>query len=96
MIPGRDVRAEYVVLGWESDGDSFHPFTAMPTGRRRPEMSSNVSPAVRNAGFFAELDISGLPQRVLTIRAWGVDLAHEQVFPLDGIVGLDRGPKALH
>ena len=89
--PARNSRADYVVFGWEDEDDSFHPFTAVPTGQRRSELieTFHVS-AVRNAGFTQEIDISKLPHRNLTLRAWSVDLSREQVFPLEGTVQLNR------
>jgi hypothetical protein len=89
--PARNLRADYVVFGWEDEDRSFHPFTAMPTGQRRSDLIERFhSSALRNAGFTQEIDISKLPHRSLTLRGLSVDLSREQVFPLQGTVRLDR------
>lgn len=89
--PAQNRRADYIVLGWEEEDRSFHPFTAMPTGQRRSDLIEKFkSPAFRNAGFAQEIDVSNLPQRKLTLRAVSVDLARDQVFPMQGSVSLDR------
>lgn len=93
-VPGENARADYVVTGWEKGLGSFNPFTVTPTGRRRPEVTDAAAPAwLRNAGFLQEVDISKLPQDPITIRAWGVDLGRQHVFPIEGTVQLDRGTK---
>ncbi|HKP93792.1 MAG TPA: hypothetical protein VJS88_07830, partial [Chthoniobacterales bacterium] len=92
-IPAENARADYVVVGWISDGDSFRPFTAMPTGRRRPDVSKRASSAIRNAGFLQEVDISALPPSPLTVRAWSVDLKNQRVFPIAGSVRIERKPE---
>ncbi|HVF70214.1 MAG TPA: hypothetical protein VM940_01285 [Chthoniobacterales bacterium] len=89
LIPGRDARADYVVLGWQTRDGAFHPFTALPTGRRRPDMTGPASSAIRNSGFLQAVDISQLPKEPLTIRAWSVDLKDKQVFPINGTVRVD-------
>ena len=93
LIPGRDARADYVVLGWQSDGQPFHPLSAIPTGANRPDVSGQVSSAVRKAGFVQEINISELPPTPLTITAWAVDLAGQKAFPLDGTVHVAARPK---
>ena len=89
--PAQNRRADYIVLGWEEEDRSFRPFTAMPTGQRRSDLTEKFnSRALRNAGFTQEIDISNLPQRKLTLRAVSVDLDRQQAFPMQGSVSLDR------
>lgn len=86
------MRADYVVLGWQTDDDSFHPFTAIPTGRHASPENGRIYP-VPNAGFYQETDISQLPRGPLTFSGWSVDLATQQAFPLDGTIRLEARPK---
>ena len=92
--PERNTRADYVVLGWQAEGDSFHPFTAMPTGRHSSPETDKIYP-VQNAGFYQETDISNLPRTPLIFSAWSVDLTTQQAFPIDGIVRLEARPKRI-
>jgi hypothetical protein len=90
-IPSHNTRADYVVLGWEEGELSFHPFAAIPTGSARPEVAELFkAPALRNAGFDYALDVSTLPDQPLTLRAWAVDLAADDVFPLSGSLPFHR------
>lgn len=92
-IPGRNTRADYVVLGWQSESDSFHPFTAMPTGRHSLPKTDVIYP-VPNAGFYQEeIDISALPRSPLVFRGWSVDLETQHVYPIDGMIRLEARPK---
>ncbi|MFL6590349.1 MAG: hypothetical protein ACJ8M4_09275 [Chthoniobacterales bacterium] len=93
LIPNRNVRADYVVLGWQGEDDSFHPFTAMPTGRSRPDVTGKVPSTVRKAGFLQEINISELPRSPFRIGAWSIDLASQKAFPIDGAVPVDARAK---
>lgn len=82
--------ADYAVLGWEGPDNSFHPFTAIRTGRVRPDVETVFGPPARKAGFDEEIDLSNLPAGALTIKAWGIAWDTQKAFPLEGAIRLER------
>ena len=87
--PSKKAAADYVVLGWQGPDNSFHPFTAIPTGRVRPKVEEEFGPLSEKSGFDQEVDISALPPEV-TIRAWAIDWDSQEAFPMDNFVRVDR------
>lgn len=90
--PLKQTGADYVVLGWQGPDNSFHPFTAIPTGRVRPEVAEVYGPLSRKAGFEQEIDMSKLPPQGVTIKAWAIDWEAQQAFPMEGAIRVDRPP----
>ncbi|MDP9097542.1 MAG: hypothetical protein M3N48_00915 [Verrucomicrobiota bacterium] len=88
--PVKQAGADYVVLGWQGPGDSFHPFTAIRTGHDRPDVAEVCGPRLLKAGFDEEIDISKLPAGTVTIKGWAIDWQTQHAFPLKGGVQLDR------
>ena len=88
--PFKQASADYVVFGWQGSDDLFHPFTAIRTGRDRPDVAEICGPRLLKAGFDQEIDISKLPAGTVTIKGWAIDWATQQAFPLKGTVQLDR------
>jgi hypothetical protein len=88
--PEQNRPADYVVLGWEEGDNSFHPFTAISTGRTREDVAQVFkTPLIRNAGFDQQINVSKLPRRPLVLRAWSIDITRQQVFPMGGIMRLE-------
>jgi hypothetical protein len=87
--PLKQAGADYVVLGWQGPDNSFHPFTAIPTGRVRPEVAEVYGPLSRKAGFEQEIDMSKLPSQGVTIKAWAIDWEAQQAFPMEGAIRVD-------
>lgn len=87
--PSKQAAADYVVLGWQGPDGSFHPFSAIPTGRVRPKVKGEFGPASEKAGFDQAIDLSTLPP-ALTIKAWAIDWEAQKAFPMDGFVRVDR------
>jgi len=91
--PEQNKPADYVVLGWDEGDNSFHPFTAIPTGRTREDVAQVFKrPMLGNAGFDQEINISKLPRRALVLRAWSVDITRQQAFPMGGNMSLALPP----
>jgi hypothetical protein len=88
--PHKHAAADYVVLGWEGSDNSFHPFTAIPTGRVNSKAAEVYGPLSHKAGFDQEIEISKLPPQSLTIKAWAIDWEAQQAFPMDGAIRVDR------
>lgn len=88
--PIKQSPADYVVLGWQDANDSFHPFTAIPTGKVRADVAEVVGQSALKAGFDQDIEISRLPAEAQTIKGWAIDWQTQQAFPLDGVVRLDR------
>lgn len=88
--PLKQAGADYAVLGWEGLDNAFHPFTAIPTGRVRPEVAEVYGPLSRKAGFDQEIEISKLPPQGVTIKAWAIDWEAQQAFPMEGVIRVDR------
>jgi hypothetical protein len=88
--PLKGAGADYVVLGWQEADNSFHPFSAIRTGRVRPDVEKVYGPQALKAGFDEEIDLSKLPAGALTIKAWGIDWDSQQAFPLEGAIRLER------
>ena len=89
--PEQNAPADYVVLGWDEEANSFHPFIALSTGGSREDVADAFkSPSIRNAGFDHEINVSKLPRRPLVLRAWSIDMARQQAFPMNGSVRLER------
>ena len=88
--PLKHAEADYVALGWQGPDNSFHPFTAIPTGRVRPEVAEVYGPLSRKAGFEQEIEISRLPPQGVTIKAWAIDWEAQQAFPMEGVIRVDR------
>jgi hypothetical protein len=88
--PVKQAVADYVVLGWEENDNLFHPFTAIPTGKMRPDVAAVVGPSSLKAGFDQDIETSRLPPEAETIKAWAIDWETQQAFPLDGVLRLDR------
>jgi hypothetical protein len=87
--PLKHTAADYVVLGWAGPDNSFHPFTAIPTGRVKSEVAEVYGPLSRKAGFDQEIKISKLPPEGVTIKAWAIDWEAQQAFPMEGAIRLD-------
>jgi hypothetical protein len=90
--PLKQGAADYVVLGWQGPDNSFHPFTAIPTGGVRPELEQVYGPLSRKAGFEQEIEISKLPQHGVTVRAWAIDWETQQGFPILGGITIQKLP----
>jgi hypothetical protein len=88
--PRKHAAADYVVLGWAGPDNSFHPFTAIPTGRVKSEIAEVYGPLSRKAGFDQEIKISKLPPPGVTIKAWAIDWEAQQAFPMEGAIQLTR------
>jgi hypothetical protein len=89
--PNRNFKADYVVLGWREPGGAFHPFTAVATGNRRPDVVEVFkSDSMKNAGFEQAIDISTLPRGPLEIKGWSIDLKKKEAFPMSGSLRLER------
>ena len=88
--PLKGAGTDYVVLGWQEADNSFHPFSAIRTGRVRADVEKVYGPAARKAGFDEEIDLSKLPAGALIIKAWGIDWETQQAFPLEGAIPLAR------
>jgi hypothetical protein len=89
--PRKNTPADYVVLGWEDQNDSFHPLITLLTGHARPDVAKAFqSPALKNAGFDQDCDVRKLPDRTVTIKGWAIDLAQREAFPLGGSLRLRR------
>ena len=89
--PNRNLKADYVVLGWHEPGGAFHPFTAVATGNRRPDVVEVFkSDSMKNAGFEQTIDISTLPRGPLEIKGWSIDLKKQEAFPISGSFRLER------
>ncbi|CAN5674633.1 hypothetical protein BH20VER1_BH20VER1_19870 [soil metagenome] len=82
-IPGRNVPADFVVLGWMTAGGEFRPFTALPVGRPRPDVAQALqSDRFTASGFDAVIETAGLPARAQHFRAWAIDFKRQEAFPL--------------
>ena len=88
--PRKHAAADYVVLGWAGPDNSFHPFTAIPTGRVKSEVAEVYGPLSRKAGFDQEMKIPKLPPPGVTIKAWAIDWEAQQAFPMEGAIQLTR------
>jgi len=89
--PIKQTSADYVVLGWQERDNSFHPFTVIPTGAVRTDVSKIHGPLLDKAGFAQEIEPSKLPPSPdATIRAWAIDWEAQQAFPIESVTQLDR------
>jgi len=88
--PIKQAPADYVVLGWQSADGSFHPFTAMPTGKVRRDVAELLGESALKTGFDQDIETARLPAEVRTIKAWAIDWQTQQAFPVDGALQLDR------
>ncbi|HZE57486.1 MAG TPA: hypothetical protein VE031_06505, partial [Chthoniobacterales bacterium] len=87
--PSSNSAADFVVLGWVNPDQSFHPFTAVPTGHTRFDLITAFnSSAMKNAGFDQDIDLSPLPQRPVVLKAWAIDLKQQEAFPVGGSAGV--------
>ena len=87
--PRQNRPVQYIVLGWQTRDDSFHPFTALPTGHQRPDLSQVFKSKVMiNAGFDESVDCSKVPAEAKMFKAWAVDFDQQQAFPLQGSLHL--------
>ena len=88
--PFKQAGADYVVLGWQGPGNSFHPFTVIPTGVVRPEVEKVYGPLSGKAGFEQEIEMSTLsPPQGAIIKAWAIDWEAQQAFPMEGVIRMD-------
>jgi hypothetical protein len=88
--PAKQAAANYVVLGWEGADNSFHPFTAIPTDKMRPDVAAVFGPSALKTGFDQDIETARLPPEAEIIKAWAIDWETQQAFPLDGVVRLNR------
>lgn len=89
--PNRNFKADYVVLGWNEPGGAFHPFTALATGNRRPDIvQAFKSDSMKNAGFAQTVDLSKIPAGSMDIMGWSIDLKSQEAFPMSGSFHLER------
>jgi hypothetical protein len=87
--PLKHAGPDYVVLGGQEPDNSFHPFTAIRTGRVRPDVAKIFGQSLLKAGFDEEIDISKLPAGAVTVRGWAIDWDAQQAYPMEGSVRLD-------
>src|SRR2546423_5000310 len=59
--PIKQAAADYVVLGWQDAANSFHPFTAIPTGIVPPDVAAALGDSSLKAGFDQDSGPSRLP-----------------------------------
>ena len=88
--PVKQSAADYVVLGWQDPDDSFHPFTAIPTGKIREDVAAAIGESSLRAGFDQDIETSKLPAEARVIKAWAIDWETQEAFPVDGVVRLEQ------
>lgn len=88
--PVANTVADYVILGWQGEDSSFHPFTAIATGLVRPDVAGTYGASSLKAGFDQEIEISKLPLPTVTIKAWAIDWNAQQAFPMEGALRITR------
>jgi hypothetical protein len=88
--PVKQAAADYVVLGWQSADNSFHPFTAIPTGKARQDVAAIFGQSALKTGFDQDIETARLPPEAEIIKAWAIDWQTQQAFPLDGVLHLNR------
>jgi hypothetical protein len=88
-LPGRQARADCVVLGAEDVSGNFNPLTVIGTGVKRPDLARRASSeAIGRAGFSHAIKLTNLPPDAVRLAGWGIDLAAQQAWPLAGSVAL--------
>jgi len=88
--PVKGTSADYVVLGWHDSDKVFHPFTAIPTGKVRPDVAEAYGAAALKAGFDQSIEVGRLPPEAMEISAWAVNWPQQEAFALPGSVQLPR------
>ncbi|HSH37631.1 MAG TPA: hypothetical protein VK993_02500 [Chthoniobacterales bacterium] len=87
------VRADCVVLGYETPDGAWMPWTVLDTGTRRRDIAERFGGGkIAPAGFKHTISGRTLPARELTFRAWSVDEQSGDAWPMAGAVRLTIGP----
>ncbi|CAA9258570.1 MAG: hypothetical protein AVDCRST_MAG42-2600 [uncultured Chthoniobacterales bacterium] len=93
QTPEGGVPADCAVIGYETAGAEWKPFTVIETGAKRQDVAARFgSDQLLRAGFKGRVLTAGLPPGELTFRAWSVALDARRAAPLHGAPALEFPP----
>ncbi|PYJ07884.1 MAG: hypothetical protein DMF06_14375 [Verrucomicrobia bacterium] len=89
-LPGKNQRADYVVIGCKNASRNFKPLSVFNPGVRREYLPERDQlPEIERAGFFSRtFSAANLPAGDVAIEGWAIDLKAERAWPLASSVHL--------
>jgi hypothetical protein len=93
-VPYQNRKPDCIVVGYVTEDHQLAPF-AVFRPKVEPQKSKErfrVNGYPRDT-FAVAIDAANLPRKALILRAWSIDIAQQQAFPLAGTVKLQKGPE---
>ena len=90
-LPGRNRRADCVVIGCKDAAGNFKPICVLSTGARREDLREHFHiPKMEQAGFARAVNPANLLPGDVTIAGWAIDLKGQQAWPLASSLNLKQ------
>jgi len=84
-LPGRNRRADCVVIGFEDAAGTFKPITVFETGFVRRDLSrAQHNPYISGAGFEGTVKLPDPVSAELSLKGWAIDFRTQKAWPLRG------------
>ena len=88
-LPGRNQRADCVVIGCKGTAGNFKPICVLSTGARREDLRERFQiPKMEQAGFSRAVNPANLLPGDVTIAGWAIDLKGQKAWPLASSLNL--------
>jgi hypothetical protein len=82
-LPGKNQRADCVVIGCKDTAGNFKPICVLRTGARRDDLREHFHiPKIEQAGFARTVNPANLLPGDVTIAGWAIDLKGQKAWPL--------------
>jgi hypothetical protein len=90
-MPGRNQRADCVVIGCKDAAGNYKPLTVLRTGVPREDLRQRFHlPQLEQAGFSQTVNPANLPIGDVAIEGWAVDLKKQKAWPLASSLNLKQ------
>jgi hypothetical protein len=90
-LPGRNQRADCVVIGCKDAAGHFKLLTVLRTGVPREDLRERFQiPQLEQAGFSQTVNPANLPAGDVAIEGWSVDLKKQKAWPLASTLNLKQ------
>lgn len=97
-LPGKNQRADYVVIGCKDTAGKFKPISVFNPGVPREYLPERAQlPEIEQFGFFSRtINPANLPAGDLAIEGWAVDLKEQKAWPLASSLSLKTSEPSEH
>jgi hypothetical protein len=82
-LPGKNQRADFVIVGCKNAAGDFKPISVLRTGARREDLRERFHiQKMAKAGFSQAVNPANLLPGDVTIEGWGIDFKAQKAWPL--------------